>query len=44
MGAVVLDFEKLWEEAMSEASARLEALSDKEIERIVNESNLASEL
>ena len=40
----MLDFEKLWEQAMSEASARLEALSDEEIERIVNESNLASKL
>ena len=33
----MLDFEKLWEEAMSEASARLEALSDEEIERIFND-------
>jgi hypothetical protein len=36
------DFEKLWEIAMSEATARLEALSDEEVERIINESNLAS--
>jgi hypothetical protein len=37
MGGLMLDFEKLWEEAMSEASARLEALSDEEIERIFND-------
>jgi hypothetical protein len=37
MGAVMLDFEKLWEATMSEASARLEALSDEEIERIFND-------
>jgi hypothetical protein len=36
------DFEQLWNVAMSEASDRLEALSDEEIERIFNESNLAS--
>jgi hypothetical protein len=35
------DFEQLWNVAMSEASARLEALSDEEIERILDE-NLAS--
>jgi hypothetical protein len=33
----MLDFEKLWEAAMSEASDRLEALSDEEIERIFND-------
>ena len=38
----MIDFEKLWEIAMSEATARLEALSDEEVERITNESNLAS--
>jgi phage shock protein A len=38
------DFEKLWNVAMSEASAKLDSLSDEEIERIVNESNLASKL
>jgi hypothetical protein len=35
------DFEQLWNVAMSEASDRLEALSDEEIERILDE-NLAS--
>ena len=33
----MLDFEKLWEQAMSEATARLEALSDEEVERIFND-------
>jgi hypothetical protein len=33
----MLDFEKLWTVAMSEASDRLEALSDEEIERIFND-------
>jgi hypothetical protein len=37
MGAVMSDFEQLWNVAMSEASARLEALSDEEIERAMNE-------
>jgi hypothetical protein len=41
MGAVMSDFEQLWNVAMSEASDRLEALSDEEIERILDE-NLAS--
>lgn len=36
------DFEKLWSLAMSEASARLEAITDEELERILNDSNLAS--
>ena len=36
------DFEKLWGIAMSEASARIEALSDEEIERVLNEQILAS--
>jgi hypothetical protein len=31
------DFEQLWNVAMSEASDRLEALSDEEIERIFND-------
>jgi len=35
------DFEQLWSAVMSEASDRLESLSDEEIERILNE-NLAS--
>ena len=30
------DFEQLWAIAMSEASAKLEALSDEEIERLVD--------
>jgi hypothetical protein len=37
MGAVMSDFEQLWNVAMSEASARLEALSDEEIERAIDE-------
>jgi hypothetical protein len=37
MGAVMSDFEQLWNVVMSEASARLEALSDEEIERIFND-------
>jgi hypothetical protein len=37
MGAVMNDFEQLWNVAMSEASARLEALSDEEIERAIDE-------
>jgi hypothetical protein len=37
MGAVMNDFEQLWNVAMSEASDRLEALSDEEIERAMNE-------
>jgi hypothetical protein len=37
MGAVMSDFEQLWNVAMSEASDRLEALSDEEIERIFND-------
>jgi hypothetical protein len=37
MGAIMSDFEQLWNVAMSEASARLEALSDEEIERAMNE-------
>jgi hypothetical protein len=41
MGAIMSDFEQLWNVAMSEASDRLEALSDEEIERILDE-NLAS--
>jgi hypothetical protein len=36
------DFEQLWSAAMSEANARLEALSDEEIERILNNEILAS--
>jgi hypothetical protein len=40
MGAIMSDFEQLWSVAMSEASDRLEALSDEEIERILDE-NLA---
>jgi hypothetical protein len=31
------EFEELWLSAMSEASARIEALSDEEIERVFNE-------
>lgn len=34
------DFEQLWAAAMSEATAKLEALSDEEIERAFDE-NLA---
>jgi hypothetical protein len=37
MGRLMSDFEQLWNVAMSEASARLEALSDEEIERIFND-------
>jgi hypothetical protein len=36
------DFEKLWGIAMSEANARLDELTDEEIERIVSDQNLAS--
>jgi hypothetical protein len=36
------EFEELWLSAMSEATARLESLSDEEIERVLNEKNLAS--
>jgi hypothetical protein len=36
------DFELLLEAAMSEALAKLDSLSDEELERILNEQNLAS--
>jgi hypothetical protein len=36
------DFEKLWAVAMSEANARLESITDEELERILNDQNLAS--
>jgi hypothetical protein len=36
------EFEKLWMSAMSEATAKLDSLSDEELERILNEQNLAS--
>jgi hypothetical protein len=36
------EFELLLEKAMSEALAKLDTITDEEIERILNEQNLAS--
>jgi hypothetical protein len=42
MGAVMNDFEKAMALVLSEGLAKIESLSDEEVERIINESNLAS--
>lgn len=36
------EFEELWLLAMSEANAKLESITDEELERILNDQNLAS--
>jgi hypothetical protein len=42
MGAVMNDFEKAMALVLSEGLAKIESLSDEEVERIINEPNLAS--